>query len=65
MISDIGILVSDDPIAIDKAALDLTANIHSKTLAEMPYAHHDALIQIQYAAKVGMGTLDYELITIE
>ncbi len=65
LIPDIGILASDDPVAIDKATLDLTAKAHGKTLAEMSYAHHDAMIQISHAAKIGMGSLDYQLITME
>ena len=64
-IPDIGILVSTDPVAIDKATLDLTAQAHGKTLAEISYAHHDAMIQIEHGAKIGMGVLDYELITVE
>ena len=64
-IPDIGILVSTDPVAIDKATLDLTAQAHGKTLAEISYAHHDAMIQIKHGAKIGMGVLDYELITVE
>lgn len=63
-IPDIGILVSTDPVAIDMATLDLTAKAHGKSLAEMSYAHHDAMIQIEHAAKVGMGSLDYELIIV-
>lgn len=62
MIPDIGILASADPVAIDKATMDLTAKAHGKTLAQMAYKHHDAMIQIQHAAEVGMGSLDYELI---
>lgn len=65
MIADIGILVSSDPVAVDMATLDLTAKAHGKTLAEMAYAHHDALIQVEHAAKIGMGTMEYELITVE
>lgn len=65
MIPDIGILASSDPVAIDKATLDLTAKAHGKTLAELAYAHHDAMIQINHAAKIGMGSLEYQLITIE
>lgn len=64
MIPDIGILVSFDPVAIDKATLDLTFKAHGKTLAEMSYKHHDAMIQIGHAAKIGMGSLEYELITL-
>lgn len=62
MIPDIGILVSTDPVAVDKATMDLTAQAHGKTLAEMAYKHHDAMIQIQHAAEIGMGSLDYELV---
>lgn len=62
IIPDIGIIASTDPVAIDKATMDLTANAHGKTLAEMAYKHHDAMIQIQHAAEIGMGSLDYELV---
>ena len=63
-IPDIGILASFDPVAIDKATLDLTAQKHGKTLAEMAHARNDAMIQIGHAAKIGMGSLEYELITV-
>ncbi|SMC99095.1 DUF362 domain-containing protein [Sporomusa malonica] len=65
LIPDIGILASSDPVAIDKATVDLTAKAHGKSLAEMSYAEHDAMIQIGHAAKIGMGSLEYKLITIE
>ena len=63
-IPDIGILASFDPVAIDKATLDLTAQKNGKTLAEMAHARNDAMIQIGHAAKIGMGSLEYELITV-
>ena len=63
-IPDIGIVASFDPVAVDQASLDLTAAQHGKTLAELAHAHNDATIQIRHAAKVGMGSLDYELITV-
>lgn len=65
LIPDIGLLASDDPVAIDKATLDLTAKSHGKTLAEISYGQHDAMIQIAHAAKIGMGTLEYELIQVK
>ena len=64
MIPDIGILASSDPVAIDMATLDLTAKANGKTLAQMAYKHHDATIQITHAAKIGMGSLQYDLITV-
>ena len=63
-IPDIGILASFDPVAIDKATLDLTAQKNGKTLAEMAHARNDAMIQIGHAAKIGMGSWEYELITV-
>lgn len=63
-IPDIGILASFDPVAVDKATLDLTAERHGKTLAELSHQRNDAMIQIRHAAKVGMGSLDYELLVV-
>lgn len=65
LIPDIGILASADPVAVDKATLDLTAAAHGKSLAELSYAHHDALIQIRHAQEIGMGSMEYELIKID
>ena len=64
MIPDLGILASEDPVAADKATLDLTAEAHGQTLAQMAYKNHDAMIQLQHAAKVGMGSLEYELVVL-
>ncbi len=64
-IPDMGILASEDPVAVDMATIELTAKAHGKSLSEMAYAHHNAMIQIEHAAKVGMGSMKYELITIE
>lgn len=65
LIPDIGLLASEDPVAIDMATLDLTVKNHGKSLAEMSYGRLDAMIQIEHAAKIGMGLLEYELITVE
>jgi uncharacterized Fe-S center protein len=65
LIPDIGILASADPVAIDKATLDLTAQAQGQTLAQMAYKHHDAMIQIEHAANIGMGSLEYELIEVK
>lgn len=63
-IPDIGIIASFDPVAIDKATLDLTAKQHGKTLAELAHTQNDAMIQITHAAKIGMGSMEYELISV-
>lgn len=64
MIEDIGILASQDPVAVDMATLDLTAKAHGQNLAEMAYKHHDAMIQIDHAAEIGMGSKQYELVEV-
>ncbi len=60
---DIGILISTDPIAIDKASLDLFlektgVNINEKAF-NIPYK-----IQIEHGEKIGMGSSKYELIEV-
>lgn len=58
---DIGILISTDPVALDKASLDLFlkhtgVNITEKTF-NIPY-----LIQIEHGEKIGLGNREYELV---
>ena len=63
-IPDLGILVSTDPVAIDKATLDLTMQANGKSLAELSYENLNPLIQLEHAVKLGMGTMEYELVTV-
>ncbi|MBD5356817.1 MAG: DUF362 domain-containing protein [Bacteroides sp.] len=66
---DIGILASLDPVALDKACLDLifnhqsTAGDNSTPLVNRINDRHGAHI-VDYAAEIGLGTLEYELIDI-
>ncbi len=72
---DIGILVSDDIVAIDKASVDLLnkakVNEYSKIKdckvkdkIKCVYPEIDWMIQLKYAEELGMGTMNYELIEI-
>jgi uncharacterized Fe-S center protein len=63
-IPDIGILASNDPVAIDLATLDLTEKFNQKSLSKIAFPHIDPLIQLYHAEKIGMGSLSYELIEI-
>ena len=65
IIPDIGFLASTDPVAIDKATLDLTEKFNTNTLAKLAYGNQDALIQIKHGEKVGLGNTEYELITVK
>lgn len=74
MIPDIGILASTDPVAIDKASYDLVKQAQSIAPMENNGINIDKFShrwgnthgyrQIEYAAEIGLGSLDYELIKI-
>jgi uncharacterized Fe-S center protein len=64
IIKDMGILASKDPVAIDRATLDLTLKANGKSLAELSYSHLDPLVQIAHGEKIGLGSQDYRLVTL-
>ncbi|WP_371379935.1 DUF362 domain-containing protein [Sporomusa aerivorans] len=64
LVPDLGILASSDPVAIDKATQDLTAAAYGSTLGRLAFPERNSGIQIEHAAQIGMGLLDYELIEI-
>ena len=65
LIPDLGILASTDPVAIDKATIDLTSDAnHGRSLAELAHGHLDPMVQLGHAVKLGMGSLQYELIKV-
>lgn len=64
--ADIGILASLDPVAIDKACLDLvyaSADPGRAHLIERIESRNGALT-VEAAAELGVGSLDYELVEI-
>ena len=69
-IEDIGILASTDPIALDKACLDLIFN-YDPTLGNNPQPLIDRITEmhgthiIEYAEQIGLGTQAYNLIDID
>lgn len=76
IISDIGILASKDPIAIDQAAVDLVNKAHGNPHSELGERHGendkfrtlfpqvDWGIQLAYGEEVGLGTRKYKLIEV-
>ena len=72
LVADVGILASYDPVAIDKASLDLIDKaplIPGTTSARPPdllgrMHRTSSLIQLKVAGKLGMGSLEYELSTL-
>jgi uncharacterized Fe-S center protein len=72
VIQDVGIVFSFDPVAADKASLDLIdqAPIIPGSTSAMPPdllgKMHDtnSLIQLETAEKLGVGTLKYEMVSV-
>ncbi len=59
---DIGILASRDPVAIDQATLDLTAQRCGQSLAEKAWPAIDATVQLEHGQSIGLGLRAYELV---
>jgi len=59
---DIGYLVSDDPVAIDKASLDLINDVKPDIF--LRENNVDPFKQIKFGEEMGLGTSSYQLIEI-
>jgi len=77
IVRDIGILASQDPVAIDKASYDLVNQQQGfdNSLLESNFdpgedkfkgirEHTEGYIQIDYGAEIGLGSSEYELIEL-
>jgi hypothetical protein len=77
IVRDIGIIVSKDPVAIDQASVDmvnLETSAEGSSLKSISppgedkfgnlYPKIDWSIQLEHAKKIGLGSREYELITI-
>jgi uncharacterized Fe-S center protein len=66
IVEDIGILASTDPVAVDKAAIDL---VERRGGREVPALIGNAKLewrtQIEHAVRIGLGSADYELVEVE
>ncbi len=77
IVTDIGILSSEDPVAIDQASADLVNGEVGNRSSRLPqnwnsgedkfralYPEVDWTIQLAYGEEIGLGTREYELIKI-
>jgi uncharacterized Fe-S center protein len=64
--ADIGMLASTDPVAIDKACLDLVyaSNDEGKAHLIKRIESRNGILTTNSAAELGLGSLDYELIEV-
>jgi uncharacterized protein len=65
IVKDIGILASSDPVAIDKASVDMILEAAGNDVFKAGYPETDWSAQLKYAAKLGIGALDYSLKVID
>jgi len=66
IVEDIGILASDDPVAVDKASIDLVEQRAGKPVASLvANPNLDPRHQLDHAERIGLGHLDYQLVTVE
>jgi uncharacterized Fe-S center protein len=64
VIPDIGIIVSRDPVAADKAAIDLISAQAGRPFRELTYPRIDEMVQLSHAQEIGLGRLEYRLKTL-
>ena len=61
---DVGIFASTDPVAIDKASLDLVNDSCGKEIFNEFHPGKNPMLQLKHAQRLGLGNLDYELIRL-
>jgi hypothetical protein len=61
---DAGILASSDPVALDQASIDISLAKTGENLANHSHPKIDSSVQLDHGEKIGLGTRQYELITI-
>lgn len=61
---DIGILASRDPVAVEKATVDMIQEHLGEDFFQKAWPDIDYTIQIDYAHEIGLGSMDYELVDV-
>jgi len=61
---DVGIFAANDPVAIDKAALDAVVKKCGRDVFRDAHPRYDSLKQLKHASEIGIGCLEYELIDL-
>jgi len=57
---DVGVVVSDDPVAADAASIDLIEKAAGKSMKEIENA--DPRLHVRYAQQLGMGRMEYDIV---
>ncbi len=62
VVPDLGVLASDDPVALDQASLDLVNQAAGRDIFRELYPQTDGNIQLAYAEQIGLGSRKYGLV---
>ncbi len=62
---DIGILASKDPVALDKACVDLVYSSQDGASLIERIESRNGIHTLEYGAQIGLGNLNYELVNID
>lgn len=66
IVEDIGILASTDPVAVDKASIDLVESRGGRGVPKLiGNARLDWCHQIEHAVRIGLGSAEYELVEVK
>jgi hypothetical protein len=61
---DVGILVSTDPVSIDKASFDVVRRACAKDVFKEAHPEQDSFVQLAYAESLGLGNMEYDLVEV-
>jgi hypothetical protein len=61
---DIGFAASHDPVALDKAAMDLIEQAEGQSLDRIAYPEIDGNVQLAHAERIGLGRLHYQIVDV-
>jgi len=65
VLPDVGVLASQDPVAVDQACLDLVRRRHGRDLDEVSYPGVSRRVQISHGEAIGLGQRRYALQTLD
>jgi uncharacterized Fe-S center protein len=63
--ADIGILASTDPVALDRACLDLVNAASDGAALRNRINNMNGSLSVSHAAEIGLGSLEYEIVSID
>jgi uncharacterized Fe-S center protein len=64
IVKDLGIVASNDPVAIDKASIDMVLASAGRDVFKDGYPETDWSVQLRYAERLGLGRCGYEIVKV-